>query len=455
MPTRRFAVVASLAALLVVLAAAITSLADGMMLSEASLTTGGKPYEVNTDATGNLFISDYNAGEIWQLQPTTSAYTKYRGLPNASDARPDGMGNIWWTDWRTTTGRINALAETVTTWTIEGSQLGGLALDGDGRVWIATRSSSPVGAAVYRLDPQTAELCGYEWQGGSNSEYVLYSDGHVWLADRAGPRIVRFDPAAAQDQVKWWSLAPGALPRGLALDAAGHPWWTDLGADALASLDPGNDQITTYSLPLGSYPEMLVVDDVRAWYTTVPGSVGALDPALASGTVATAATGSLTTSASCHSMGTGTTTTVFSDEGTLAWATPTELAPVLDGDGWTIYQLSANLYGIARSSGSLWVADSGRQKLVRLDPPDYGILGDVNGDRVANSTDALIVLSADAGLDASQFCPVNCGDVNADGLVNSTDALIILSYDAGLTVPFPVGLPGCSSSVAQPPGCNP
>jgi streptogramin lyase len=367
MPTKRFAVAASLAAVPLFVAAASISVAAGMVHCEASLTPGGKPYEVTTNAAGNLFISDYDAGEIWQLQPTTSAYTKYLGLPNASDARPDRMGNIWWTDWHTTTGRINVLAETVTTWTIEGSQLGGLALDGDSRVWIAARSSLPVGAAVYRFDPQTAELCGYEWQGGSNSEYVLYSDGYVWLADRAGPRIVRFDPAAAQDQVKWWSLAPGALPRGLALDAAGHPWWTDLGADALASLDPGNDQITTYSLPLGSYPEMLVVDDVRAWYTTVSGSVGELDPALASGTVATAATGSLTASASCRSVGTGTTTTASTAQDTLAWGTPTESAPVLDGDGWTIYQLSANLYGIARSSGSLWVADSGRQKLVRLD----------------------------------------------------------------------------------------
>ena len=62
-----------------------------------------------------------------------------------------------------------------------------------------------------------------------------------------------------------------------------------------------------------------------------------------------------------------------------------------------------------------------------------------------NSTDALIILSADAGINTSQYCPMNCGDVNGDGLVNSTDALIILSYDVGMTVPFPVGQPGMSS----------
>jgi hypothetical protein len=82
-------------------------------------------------------------------------------------------------------------------------------------------------------------------------------------------------------------------------------------------------------------------------------------------------------------------------------------------------------------------------------------LGYVNGDGAVNSTDTLIVLSADAGINTSQFCPMNCGDVNDDGLVNSTDALIILSYDAGMSVSFPVGTGACPSSVTQPAGCAP
>jgi hypothetical protein len=83
-----------------------------------------------------------------------------------------------------------------------------------------------------------------------------------------------------------------------------------------------------------------------------------------------------------------------------------------------------------------------------------GILGDVNGDDIVNSTDALIILSCDVGLNTSTFCPMNCGDVNGDGFVNSTDALIILSYDVGIPVAYPVGEPGCPSSVTQCPGCT-
>jgi hypothetical protein len=84
-----------------------------------------------------------------------------------------------------------------------------------------------------------------------------------------------------------------------------------------------------------------------------------------------------------------------------------------------------------------------------------GILGDVNEDDQVTSTDALIILSADVGVNVSQFCPINCGDVNNDGVVTSTDALIILSYDVGMNVPFPVGTGACPASVTPPSGCTP
>ncbi len=84
-----------------------------------------------------------------------------------------------------------------------------------------------------------------------------------------------------------------------------------------------------------------------------------------------------------------------------------------------------------------------------------GILGDVNNDTMVNSTDALIILSGDVGINIVSFCPVNCGDVNEDGSVNSTDALIILSYDVGMSVSYPLGRTGCPVSVTPCPGCNP
>jgi hypothetical protein len=112
---------------------------------------------------------------------------------------------------------------------------------------------------------------------------------------------------------------------------------------------------------------------------------------------------------------------------------------------------------IADGLGNVVVADTGNRRVVTIlgALPPLTSLGDVNDDGLVNSTDALIILSADAGLNTAQFCPMNCGDVNGDGLVNSTDALIVLTYDAGLSVgTLPVGQPGCPSSITQPPGCS-
>ncbi len=97
----------------------------------------------------------------------------------------------------------------------------------------------------------------------------------------------------------------------------------------------------------------------------------------------------------------------------------------------------------------------GVDQFLTITESEGGILGDVNGDDLANSTDALIILSCDVGIDVSQYCPMNCGDCNADTYVNSTDALIILSYDVGIDVPYDVGQPGCPSNVQPCSGCNP
>ena len=86
--------------------------------------------------------------------------------------------------------------------------------------------------------------------------------------------------------------------------------------------------------------------------------------------------------------------------------------------------------------------------------PVRSVLGDVNRDGKVNSTDALIVLSCEAGVDCARDCPMNCGDVNGDRAVNSADAKIILAYDAGMAVSYPVGKIGCQRWVRPCAGCE-
>ena len=91
----------------------------------------------------------------------------------------------------------------------------------------------------------------------------------------------------------------------------------------------------------------------------------------------------------------------------------------------------------------------------RIEFIDPQRLGDVNDDGLANSTDALIILSCEVGNDAAAYCPMECADTNGDGVINSTDALIVLSYDAGLDVPYLVSQGGCPTNVSPCRGCSP
>jgi hypothetical protein len=64
-----------------------------------------------------------------------------------------------------------------------------------------------------------------------------------------------------------------------------------------------------------------------------------------------------------------------------------------------------------------------------------GRWGDLDGDGLANSRDALAILSSLVGLSVGTAFDLTLGDADGDGRTNSRDALIILSYAVGLQIP--------------------
>ena len=123
--------------------------ADGITVQEDSLNPAGIAYEINPDTRGNLWISDDGANQVWQFHPATGVVTTYTGLANASDARMDPAGMVWWTNAANTDlGRISPGTSTMVTWTLPGTgTLWGTAFDDAGRVWTTDFSSG----VVYRF----------------------------------------------------------------------------------------------------------------------------------------------------------------------------------------------------------------------------------------------------------------------------------------------------------------
>jgi hypothetical protein len=82
-----------------------------------------------------------------------------------------------------------------------------------------------------------------------------------------------------------------------------------------------------------------------------------------------------------------------------------------------------------------------------------GVWGDIDGDGVANSRDALIALSSAVGLPTAPYT-VERGDVDADGITSSRDALVMLTASIGGYVGFTrLGRPAidaCAPEAALP-----
>lgn len=122
---------------------------------------------------------------------------------------------------------------------------------------------------------------------------------------------------------------------------------------------------------------------------------------------------------------------------------PREVAYYDTHSGSGIYDGAWGVYPLL-PSGTMLVSDiqGGLFVLRLLAPAPPQRLGDVDGDGICTSTDALLIMTYDAKLpvppEVLARLQAGIGDVNGDGATNSTDALLLLSADAGLPVPFPV-----------------
>jgi streptogramin lyase len=367
----RFKMIAlALVAASVLLLAVVVS-ARTLAVEEAPLTNHGKVFEINGDGQGSLYVSDILAREIWQVN-ASGAYTVYPIGVQAVDARPDAGGNIWWSNGAGAFGRIDGPANTVTTWDVDQfSNLRGLALDGQGHVWL----SHFFGPNLYRFEPglSAGVLCTYTLPGGNFAEYVVYDEDQeqLWLAAWGEQRIYRLDLEATSNQLTYWQIRDASsYPLGATLDDQGQLWWADSGLGFLGRLKPDLNLMTAYSLPLGSEPQMVTSQGGRIWYTEFagknPGTVGRLDPGLATGADTDLQATTTSVTPECAELAASGTRAVTIRTGQLSWTSGAS-DPVYDQDGWTIYQQGPGYkpYGVALQDNYLWTAVQGAQKLVR------------------------------------------------------------------------------------------
>ncbi len=332
-------------------------------VSEAGLNPSGLAFEINPDDVGKLWITDSQAHEVWEVDPSSGAYIVFPVNGSPTDARQAG-GWLWWADYLTNTlGQVKTSDGTFSSWQVPGAvNFSGTNLDTQGRFY-ATDSTNPY---LYRLDPNPpAQLCSFALPGVGN--YIVRDGDYLWLT--ATNMIMRLQ--ISNNSLTTWSLPLVSSPMGLAVDTLGNLWYADESMNVIAQLDPNTSQLTSYALPTGFRPEMIAIQSGYIWYTTQTSlpSIGRLDPLVANHNVTLLDVQSpIIINPVCNSISPSSTGTVTPTSGNLNW-TDTSYSSILNTGGWKIYQMPgvSSPWGITVPTLG-YVVDQGRQELIRFAP---------------------------------------------------------------------------------------
>lgn len=333
---------------------------------EMPLNPDGFAYEVHPDAQGNLWVSEYDLGELWRVDAGGGAYTVYKVGGNPGDARPDNSGGVWWVDG-TFLHRLNIADRTTQAWQVTGSgALYGLAIDSQGRVWAA--DTDPSLPNLYSFTEGNRQACTYPLPDGGQGYYPAADGTKIWLGDTVNGRLLRL--GYGQTVIDWWQLPPGSSPQDVIVDASGNAWYADPNLGQIGRLAPGTSQLTTYPLPVGSQPNMLAAADGKIWYTEIlQSSAGLLDPSVATGSTQSADTASPTVTPTCTTLPEASPGAAAASPGTQDWS-PVDYATLINANGWTIYQLPTGAFpwGITVTD-SVYLVDSTHRVLANFPPP--------------------------------------------------------------------------------------
>jgi streptogramin lyase len=331
--------------------------------ADAGLTAQGSAYELNPDETGRLWISDFNTHEVWGVNPKDGTYQIFTLSGSPVDARQSD-GWLWWAD-----GRSNVLSQisisdgTFTQWQVPDAYgFLGTNLDAQGRLY-ATDSSNP---SLYRLDPSKSSLCVFSLPGFGASNYIIRNGDYLWLGDSYDSILIRLN--TVEEQLTWWSLAGNSSPFGLAVDESGNVWFADQGIHSISQLDPTSNQLNSYILPEGNYPQMLAIQSGVIWFTeqSLPG-IGRLDPHMADHAVSTLTFATYQSDPHCNQISPSGSGTVPITKGKIILQKISS-TPDVNAFGWQYYQLpeSSNPWGIGLTDAG-YVVDAGRQILLRFE----------------------------------------------------------------------------------------
>lgn len=205
-------------------------------------------------------------------------------------------------------------------------------------------------------------LPGVRVRAGRQPAAVAAADGVVWVVDREGGTVARFDDVSGRRVGP--PVAVGFHPSGIAI-SSDHVWITNAGDDTVSRLDRGTAAVEA-TLPVGKVPVGVVATDDAAWVANAAeGTVSRVD----------ATTGAVTTS---PRIGFGPTAlTLVGDRLWVVASLDRELVSLdpLTFEMLTRTPVGAGASGVAAGHGSLWVVGASDGTVTRVDATTGSVVG--------------------------------------------------------------------------------
>jgi streptogramin lyase len=217
----------------------------------------GEPWGTAIDRAGNVWFAEPGCdfeptcsasagpGQIGELTASSQTLAFYT-LPNISGNQPiflafDGSGNLWFTTPdNSMIGEFNpSTGEFVGQWPVTpGSGPWDLTFV-DGKIWYTEHLVSAVGS----FDPSSHTYQDFQTPTANSNPYgIVANGGLIWFtennssADRIAVLNTRSNNAISEYPIM--QPVSKSTPHLVAIDASGHPWWTEGWSDTIATLNP-------------------------------------------------------------------------------------------------------------------------------------------------------------------------------------------------------------------------
>jgi len=239
---------------------------QGMRTGEAVVTeydlpvARDLPHDLLIDAAGKVVITGMFTHRMWTLDPATKQFTsdsipQAQANPRAIESGRDGK------QWIALGGPQRVIGHDRRTGTWDSHVIGmyphSIGVDSTGQIWFNghfTKDPELIG----RVDPATKAVKTWtvpkhpsaigNW-GPIPYELRVAPNGHVWMSELVGNRMVGFDPASEKFTIHQMPTTMSG-PRRFDIDARGTLWIPAFGAGTLVRMDPSTGQAKEYPLPV-------------------------------------------------------------------------------------------------------------------------------------------------------------------------------------------------------------